>query len=391
MRNAPREPRPVVVSVRDVTKRFVIRKDDSLKERIVTFGRGRRYREDFVALSHISVEIEAGSTIGLIGHNGSGKSTLLKIIGGIISPSDGEVLSRGRIAALLELGAGFHPDLSGRENVYLNGSILGLSRAEIDERFDDIVEFSGIGDFINSQVKFYSSGMYVRLAFAVAVHTDPDILLIDEVLSVGDEAFQKKCLDKIRSFQAEGRTIILVTHDLGVVPELCDRAVLIHHGDVVFDGDPKAAVSLFRDLLEGRQLDVEFSKRQPELAIVHAVTATVAPGKGNLKRITLGLDVEYRASMPLWFVVFQVDNAKGVPAFTARSYGTEFGNLEGRHQVTAAVAPVSLPPGEYTVNAFVLDRDGRHVMDELNATTFEIAGQAGAPVFQADADFRQLS
>ena len=391
MRTASHEPQPVVVSVRDVTKHFVIRKDNSLKERIVTFGRGRRFREDFFALKNISVDIEAGSTIGLIGHNGSGKSTLLKIIGGIISPSNGEVLSRGRVAALLELGAGFHPDLSGRENVYLNGSILGLSRAEIDERFDDIVEFSGIGDFIDSQVKFYSSGMYVRLAFAVAVHTDPDILLIDEVLSVGDEAFQKKCLDKIRSFQAEGRTIILVTHDLGIVPQLCDRAVLIHRGDLVFDGDPKAAVSLFRDLLEGRKIDVEFSKRQPDLGIVHEVWATVAPGEGIQKHITLGVDVEYRASMPLWFLVFQVDNAGGIPVFTARSYGTEFGDLEGRHRASAAVAAVTLPPGAYTVSAFVLDRDGRHVLDAINATTFEIADQGGAPVFQAEADFRQLS
>lgn len=383
--------RPVVVSVRDLTKRFIVRRDNSLKERIVNFGRGRRLRQDFVALSHISLEIEAGTTIGLIGHNGSGKSTLLKIIGGIIAPSEGDVLSRGRIAALLELGAGFHPDLSGRENVYLNGSILGLSRADIDERFDEIVEFAGIGDFIDSQVKFYSSGMYVRLAFAVAVHTDPDVLLVDEVLAVGDEAFQKKCLDKIRSFQADGRTIILVTHDLGMVPSLCDRVVLIHHGNMVFDGNPKAAVSLFRDLLEGRELDVAFSERQPELGTVREVTATVVDVRGGQKQVTLGVEVEYRESMPLWFLVFQVDNAQGVPVFTARSYGDEFGDLEGSHRVSATVSALTLPPGEYTVSAFVLDRDGRHVLDALNATDFEIVGAGEAPVFQAEAVFRQLS
>ena len=391
MVNTSAEQRPVVVSVRDVTKRFIVRRDNSLKERIVNFGRGRRQRQNFVALSHISLEVEAGTTIGLIGQNGSGKSTLLKIIGGIIAPSEGEVLSRGRLAALLELGAGFHPDLSGRENVYLNGSILGLTRAEVDERFDDIVEFAGIGDFIDSQVKFYSSGMYVRLAFAVAVHTDPDVLLVDEVLAVGDEAFQKKCMDKIRSFQAEGRTIILVTHDLGLVPSLCDRAVLIHHGNVVYDGNPAAAVSLFRDLLEGRQLDVAFSERQPELGTVHEVSATVASAPGGQTSVTLGVELEYLDSMPLWFLVFQIDNAQGFPVFTTRSYGDEFGDLGGRHRVSAVVSPLTIPPGDFTVSAFVLDRDGRHVLDALNATSFEVAGKSEAPVFQADAVFRQLS
>lgn len=218
--------RPDVIIIKDVSKRFVIRKDNSLKERMITFGRmGRRHREDFWALNNVTATIKAGTTIGLIGHNGSGKSTLLKVIGGIIDPTSGSVSRRGRVAALLELGAGFHPDLTGRENVFLNAAILGLSRKVTEERFDDIVAFSGIADFIDTQVKFYSSGMYVRLAFAVAVHTDPDILLVDEVLAVGDEAFQRKCLDKIRSFQEEGRTIILVTHSLGQVAELCDRAI----------------------------------------------------------------------------------------------------------------------------------------------------------------------
>ena len=188
---------PEIVRIDHVSKRFTLRKDKSLKERIVTLGAlGRRHREDFWALRDVSLSIRAGSTVGLIGHNGSGKSTLLKVIGGIIDPSSGDVSRRGRIAALLELGAGFHPDLTGRENVYLNASILGLSRHETDERLDAILDFASIGEFIDTQVKFYSSGMYVRLAFAVAINTDPDLLLVDEVLAVGDEAFQRKCLDK---------------------------------------------------------------------------------------------------------------------------------------------------------------------------------------------------
>ena len=215
---------PDVIVVDHVSKTFALRKDNSLKERIVTLGRrGRQHKEEFQSLSDVAFSIPAGASIALMGPNGSGKSTLLKVIGGIIEPTAGNVLRRGRLAALLELGAGFHPDLSGRDNVYLNAAILGLSREETEERFDSIVAFSEIGDFIDTQVKFYSSGMYVRLAFAVAVHTDPDILLVDEVLAVGDEAFQRKCMDRIREFQKEGRTIVLVSHSAAQVMDICDQ------------------------------------------------------------------------------------------------------------------------------------------------------------------------
>jgi ABC-type polysaccharide/polyol phosphate transport system ATPase subunit len=238
---------PVVIRAQDVSKRFVIRKDKSLKERIVNFGRSRRHKDDFWALRDITLDIPAGSSVGLVGANGSGKSTLLKVIGGIIQPNDGEVVRRGRLAALLELGAGFHPDLTGRENVYLNASILGLSQKQTDEYFDSIVEFSEIADFIDTQVKFYSSGMYVRLAFAIAVHVDPDILLIDEVLAVGDEPFQQKCMDKIREFQRDGRTIVFVSHSAAQVEDLCDRVVVLSHGRVVFDGETTEGIEALRE------------------------------------------------------------------------------------------------------------------------------------------------
>jgi len=216
--------RPEVIRIDGVSKKFTVHKDKSLKERVVNSGRSRLHAEEYWALQDVSFSIDAGESIGLAGANGSGKSTLLKIIGGILTPDRGKVHIRGRIAALLELGAGFHPDLTGRENVYLNGSVLGLSEREIDRQFDSIVDFSGIGDFLDTQVKFYSSGMYVRLAFAVAVHSDPDILLVDEVLAVGDEPFQRKCIDKIRDFQEEGRSIILVSHSAEQIVDACDRA-----------------------------------------------------------------------------------------------------------------------------------------------------------------------
>jgi ABC-2 type transport system ATP-binding protein len=225
-----------VVRLSGVSKRFVIRKEKSLKERIVNFGRSNLHKEEFWALRDIDLEIESASTVGLIGPNGSGKSTLLSLIGGIIQPTTGVVTRRGRLAALLELGAGFHPDLTGRENVYLNASILGLSKAQTDHHFDAIVDFSGIEPFIDTQVKFYSSGMYVRLAFAVAVHVDPDVLLVDEVLAVGDEPFQRKCMDRIHTFQSEGRTIVLVSHSLDQVAELCDRALVLERGQIQVDG-----------------------------------------------------------------------------------------------------------------------------------------------------------
>jgi len=238
---------PIVVRLEDVSKHFVVRKEKSLKERLVNFGRSRRHREDFYALRDVGFEIPVGQTVGLVGHNGSGKSTLLKVIGGIITPNAGVVERRGRIAALLELGAGFHPDLTGRENVYLNGSVLGLSRQQIDDFFNSIVDFSEIGDFIDTQVKFYSSGMYVRLAFAVAVHVDPDILLVDEVLAVGDEPFQRKCMAKIEEFQREGRTIILVSHSSGQIAEVCDRVIVLSHGHLVFDGDVEPGLQALAD------------------------------------------------------------------------------------------------------------------------------------------------
>ncbi|MCU1424307.1 MAG: transporter ATP-binding protein [Microbacteriaceae bacterium] len=237
---------PVVIRVADVSKRFVIRKDKSLKERIVNFGRSNKHKDDFWALRDIGIEIEAGTTVGLLGANGSGKSTLLKVIGGIIQPNTGLVERRGRLAALLELGAGFHPDLTGRENVFLNGSILGLSRKQTEEYFDSIVAFSEIEEFIDTQVKFYSSGMYVRLAFSIAVHVDPDVLLVDEVLAVGDERFQEKCMAKIREFQEEGRTIVLVSHSSAQVAELCSRAVVLAHGKVIFDGDTEGGIAALR-------------------------------------------------------------------------------------------------------------------------------------------------
>lgn len=234
-----------MVRVEGVSKAFKLHQEKSLKEVAIAVLRRRSRTNKFTALNNINFEIDKGESVGLVGHNGSGKSTLLKIIGGIISPTEGEVWRRGKLAALLELGAGFHPDLTGRENVFLNASILGMTRAETSEMMDSIIAFSDIGlEFIDSQVKFYSSGMYVRLAFAVAVHSNPDVLLIDEVLAVGDEPFQHKCLMKIQEFQKQGKTIIFVSHSAQQVADVCSRVIVLQKGHIVFDGDAQTGLDV---------------------------------------------------------------------------------------------------------------------------------------------------
>jgi len=203
------------------------------------------------ALRNVSFAIERGEAFGIIGRNGSGKSTLLKLISGILKPTSGRIVVAGRIAALIELGAGFHPEITGRENIYINGIMLGLTRREIESRFDRIVEFSGVGEFLDQPVKTYSSGMYVRLGFAVAVHVDPDLLLIDEVLSVGDEEFSAKCIAKIHEMKHRGVTLVFVTHQLDQVRELCDRALWIEKGEAVAIGDPVRVVDAYLQAVSG--------------------------------------------------------------------------------------------------------------------------------------------
>ena len=247
------------VDIRDVSKRFRLAhgRPNTVKERIIHGGK-RQSVEDFWALSHVSLRVAEGETVGILGRNGSGKSTLLKCVCGVMQPTSGEVAVRGKLAGLLELGSGFQQDLTGRENIYLNGSLLGMAKREVDRVFDDIVDFSELEEFIDGQVKFYSSGMYVRLAFAVAVNVNPDILVIDEVLAVGDERFQRKCIDRVLGFQREGRTILLVTHSADQVRSICNRGIVLSHGELVGEGEPGEATRIFREglLAEGAGMSI---------------------------------------------------------------------------------------------------------------------------------------
>jgi ABC-2 type transport system ATP-binding protein len=373
-----------VIRVTDVSKKFVIRKDKSLKERLVNARRSRANAEVFWALQDISIEVDPGHTLGLIGGNGSGKSTLLKIIGGILTPTTGYVERRGRLAALLELGAGFHGDLTGRENVYLNASILGLSRAQTDHYFDSIVDFSGIEPFIDTQVKFYSSGMYVRLAFAVAIHVDPEILLVDEVLAVGDEPFQRKCLDRIKQFQQEGRTIILVTHSLEQVRQMCDRVVLLESGRLVVDGSPSEAVRHFREV-NIEQDNVQQASVSHQVSIGNA--RTFGPD-GTEQSIypsgsSLGVEFEVTAESEVddWAAGIALTDASGLLI-----YGTNTVNqnisvapIKGTRTVRFRFDQLPVADGQYFIDVAVHPKMGADYHRIDRAATFQVSNDSVDP------------
>ena len=377
---------PSIVRVQDVSKRFILHKDKSLKERLMFVGRSRA--EDFWALRNVSLDIKTGTTVGLVGHNGSGKSTLLKVVGGIIQPTSGSVVRRGRMAALLELGAGFHPDLSGRENVYLNAAILGLNRQETDRHFDEIVEFSGIEEFIDTQVKFYSSGMYVRLAFSVAVHVDPDLLLVDEVLAVGDEPFQRKCMDKIAEFQAEGRTIVLVSHSSDQVGRLCDRVVVLHAGEMIHDGDPAEGIRVLRDGYEEDR--VTHLKATPDAAaltkplLLGDVTARTVVGVDSTD-VVVTATVDVTAAIPGWGVGVAIDTTLGMRLYAMNTFtmGTTFPTTPGRHVIEVTLADIRLGAGKYLISVGLGLPDGETIDRRGSAAAFDMPDdQYGAGILR---------
>lgn len=240
-KNSEASGKPAII-FEDVSKTFNIHHTTSLKETFLAAVQRKKISSEFNAVDHVSFDIPEGQSVAIMGRNGSGKSTTLKLLSGVLRPDTGWIRTRGRIAGLLEVGAGFHPDLTGRENVYLNAAILGMSKQETDAKFDSIVEFSEIGEFIDTEVKRYSSGMYARLGFSVAVHTEVDVLLVDEILSVGDAQFRQKCERKMLDLREQGKTLFVVSHNTSQVLKLCERGIVLEHGKVVFDGPIDEAV-----------------------------------------------------------------------------------------------------------------------------------------------------
>ncbi len=314
-----------IITAGRVSKRFLL----AQRRPAARTGRPRhrkRAATELWALREVSLEIEEGETVALLGRNGSGKSTLLRLLGGILVPTSGTLQVRGRVASLIELGAGFNGELTGRENIYLNASILGLTRREVHRCFDDIVAFSGLAPFIDNQVKHYSTGMYVRLGFAVAAHVDPDVLLIDEVLAVGDDAFQQKCLAKVAEFQAQGRTILFVTHALDLAPRLCHRGILLDEGNLRHDGPVTETVRRLRSLLRGGDTDSGAARAPngPRISGVRvagrragAPTTVLTPGAALVVDVTVDCSPDRPAPIPgvsvtgpLGVVLFNLDPAR---------------------------------------------------------------------------------
>jgi ABC-2 type transport system ATP-binding protein len=370
-----------IIRVNDVAKKFTINKEKSLKERLVNMGRSKKYVKDFWALKGVSFELEASQTLGLIGANGSGKSTMLKIIGGILTPDTGYVERRGRLAALLELGAGFHGDLTGRENVYLNGSILGLTRKQTEAYFDAIVDFSGIEPFIDTQVKFYSSGMYVRLAFAVAVHVDPDILLIDEVLAVGDEPFQRKCMERIKQFQREGRTMVFVTHGLDQIRQLCDRVIMLEQGTVVVDGTPVDALRAFRDRYNVQAgQEPEHGDRRVEILKTIVTDGDGRPKDRFAPGESLGIEMEVLAHEPTadWEAGVAITNHLDLLVYgtNTRVQGIRMAPISGRRRVRYAFDDIPMVEGQYYVTVAVHPKVGPEYHRLDRAVSFKVFSEA---------------
>jgi len=389
------------IELTDVTKvyhRYTGRQFATLKSALLRRSvlRDLRPDESFSALDHVSFTVAKGSTYGVVGRNGSGKSTALKLVAGITKPTSGTVRVDGRISALIELGAGFHPEISGRENVFINGIMLGLTRREIQHRFDEIVEFAELQDFINAPVKTYSSGMYMRLGFAVAIHVDPDVLLVDEVLAVGDEAFTHKCLDKFADFRRRGKTVLLVTHSLGLVERFCDDAIWLERGQARAHGDPRRVIDAYLTDVEdaedhalataagkavaaSRQASApspsddgppnmfeasegRWGSREIEITDVALFDQNGHPSFVLASGEPMSIQLRAQAHAPLDDFVFGVSlfNAEGVCCYGTNTYleDMEPERIEGPVQVTFAVESLDLVEGTYKLDVAVHKRDG---------------------------------
>jgi ABC-type polysaccharide/polyol phosphate transport system ATPase subunit len=377
-----------VISVEEVSKRYRLyhERNQSLK---IWLMRGRRAAfEEFWALRDVSLEIEQGKTFGLIGENGSGKSTLLKCIAKILRPDSGRIAVTGKVSALLELGAGFHPELSGRENVYLNGSILGLGKKDLDRIFDDIVGFAGLERFIDQPVKNYSSGMYIRLGFSVAINVDPDILLIDEILAVGDEQFQRKCNEKFAEFKTVGKTVVIVSHALGSVRNMCDRVALLDHGRVKELGPASEVVDAY---LGGVHTDrpggeeaagTRWGSGEVVIERIELVGPTGLPVTWVKTGDQVTIRLHYAARVPVRQPVFKVVVSRvdglEISGPNTRDGGAVPDSLAGEGHVDLMIDNFPLLPGTYDITASVQDYSCLHDYD-VRHRAFRFDVEQGEP------------
>ena len=360
-----------VISVENVSKKFMLAHDRP--KNLADAARGlfrRSNREDFWALKDVSFEVEQGEALGIIGHNGAGKSTMLKLLTRIMQPTGGRIRTRGRVSALIEVGAGFHPEMTGRENIYLNGSILGMTRGEIDRKLDEIVAFAELEKFIDTPVKRYSSGMYMRLGFAVAAHTEPDLLLVDEVLAVGDAAFQRKCLDKTRALRSGGTTICLVSHNLGLIRNSCDGAVMLDRGEIRATGNPVSVIDEYaRGLAVAERAQPKENRPTEGPCLIQSVVLMDLAGRevatlesGAPMRLVVDLALP-KAARPASCGAF-LYREDGLYCHGTRSFERDV-LFEDADQARATLTYDSLPlsQGDYLLSVGVFSADGVLVYD----------------------------
>jgi ABC-type polysaccharide/polyol phosphate transport system ATPase subunit len=356
------------IEVEHVSKRFRLYRDRNQSLKATLLRRGRATFDAFQALDDVSVSIKQGETFGFIGENGSGKSTLLKCIARILEPDAGRIAVTGKVSALLELGAGFHPELSGRENVYLNGSILGLSRRQLDQRFDDIVDFADLAQFIDSPVKNYSSGMYVRLGFSVAINVDPDVLLVDEVLAVGDESFQRRCGEKFAELRQSGKTIVIVSHGLASIRTMCDRAMWLDHGQAKCTGPAGEVIDEYLAGVHHVQTDrKDGTQWGPADARVTKVELFDSDGRSTSQART-GDEVRFRLQWasdvpvpkPVFCLAISTTDGVLVSAPTNRATPMQIETMEGEGAIDIVIPRLAILPGSYEASVSLWDRNLLH-------------------------------
>jgi lipopolysaccharide transport system ATP-binding protein len=337
----------------------------------------RRGAPRFVALDDVSFEVRRGEAVGIIGRNGAGKSTLLKVLAGITAPTRGRVIISGHLAALIEVGSGFHPELTGRENVFLSGAILGMSRADIARKLDSIFEFAGVGAFIDTPVKWYSSGMYVRLGFSVAAHLDPEILLIDEVLAVGDAEFQIKCLQRVHELKRRGVTLVLISHDLTAVGQLCDRAVLLDRGRVTAAGATAGVIATYHRSLTAQTVQSPAYSdlaREGAVRVVGSLTSTPV-GQGIARTgdpLIVRVRYEARRTLPVIFELsYYTEDGKTLIASAATPEGNDaVAVVPPGGEIEFSCAMLPFVAGNYYLGVVVRDAASRHVMDWWDGGTY---------------------
>jgi len=363
-----------------VSKKYKIREGRNAPKRWYSPAWRKRYAEMW-ALRDVSFEVKEGEAVGIVGHNGAGKTTILKLLSSITSPTEGEITIRGKLAALIEVSSGFHPELTGRENVYLHGSMLGMKRSEIARKMESIVEFSGVQQYIDVPLKRYSSGMYVRLGFSVAAHLDPDIVLLDEVLAVGDVAFQAKCLDRIAELRKSGRTIIFVSHDLASVYRICDRALLLDRGSVLLDGAPRAVIDQYQRMTFADQAASDLAEGDPgKLAECTSISFhspdsdSVRTGHPMVAR--LGYRATSRVDGAVFRISFYWPSGYICAQLTNDSSGAELVLEQGTGTIEFDCPTLPVVPGLYRVDVGV-ETNGRELDLRPRAATLVV--EAGVP------------